>query len=624
MDAPQIADARPPRNGLRRDRTLVLAVLAVAAIAVVSSWFAVDWAKTRILTDEAESQALRWATFLGSDLPDLPAILNGDALSPEAQKTIEGASNAGDIFRYKFFDQNGLIVHASRPEDVGKPNTKWYFVDIVSNGGTFTKIEHEEDFGAVRQVVSEAYVPIMDGHDFAGAVEVYTDVTARADELAELGDIAFFGTVLFLALIGGPLGVLVARVVSRDRSLINKLRRRDEALRIAIADAEKANQAKSAFLAMMSHELRTPLHGILGMAGLMLGAGLSPAQRDYAERIKTSGDGLLTLLNGILDISKIEAGRIELEQTDFRLVRLLESVAGLTESRAQQKGLAFAIDIASSVPPVLSGDPERLRQILFNLVGNAIKFTDTGEIVIRVTDQRAEAGWHQMRFEVTDTGIGLDTDQKGRIFDRFAQADGSTTRKHGGTGLGLAISKDLVRLMDGEIGVESEPGRGSTFWFTVRCREGDAANVEEAIQVDTLPNVSAAFEGRPLRVLVAEDNPVNQVIAAEALKKGGHEVDVVSNGVEAVEAVGANPYDVILMDIFMPEMDGLAATKRIRAMADDAARTPIIALTADAMDGEREKYLAAGMNEYVSKPFDINQLLGTIQRCAHEASTVAA
>ena len=299
------------------------------------------------------------------------------------------------------------------------------------------------------------------------------------------------------------------------------------------------------------------------------------------------------------------------------------------ESRATHKGCDFDVEIAPDVPDVLRGDAGRIRQILFNLVGNAIKFTDSGEIKIRVFQTSSDGDQLAIRFNVSDTGIGLTPDQQKVIFGRFSQADSSTTRKFGGTGLGLAICKDMVEALGGSIGVNSSPGKGSTFWFNVPCQTGIAANIDERLLISTPVRkvakknpqaslqVNASVENSVgLRILLAEDNPVNQLIAVETLKSAGHDVVVVSNDVEAIQAVTSQPYDVVLMDIFMPEMDGIAATKAIRNLTGAISEIPIIALTADAMEGEREKYLAAGMNDYITKPFDEAQLFGTIERHA--------
>ena len=403
--------------------------------------------------------------------------------------------------------------------------------------------------------------------------------------------------------------------------MLRNRERKEEEMRLAKEAADSANLMKSEFLATMSHELRTPMHGILGTIGLMLGADLSPAHRKHIDTIKQSGDALLHLLNSILDLSKIEAGRLVLEEVKFRLGPLLDSVDELMGSRARQKGLGFDIKLEPDIPEALKGDPDRTRQILINLVGNAIKFTEVGAITVHLSQTPLDEHRSEIRFEVSDSGIGLDDEQQHRIFDRFAQADGSTTRKFGGTGLGLAISKELALLMGGSIGVRSNPDRGCSFWFTARYDIGVAANTDDQAQARRSDEPTETTKSRPLRILVAEDNPVNQLIAAETLESASHHVDVVSNGVEALEAVKAYPYDLILMDISMPEMDGLIATKRIRQIPGEASRIPIIALTADAMSGDREKYLSAGMDDYLSKPFETNELFKTIKRCVDRAQT---
>lgn len=420
----------------------------------------------------------------------------------------------------------------------------------------------------------------------------------------------------FLGYMGGfiLLAVGLVRWMPSVQRLTEEISQRKEA-EIVASQAVEANSAKSQFLATMSHELRTPIHGILGTAGLLLGTDLEPLQRKYADTIKRSGDALLSTINSILDLSKIEAGNLQLEKVNFRIRHVLDSVSGLLASRATEKGLALDINVATNVPEVLLGDEERIRQVLFNLVGNSIKFTENGGISIGVSCSSSEVGGLKIRFEISDTGIGLEADQVTHIFDRFAQADGSTTRKYGGTGLGLAISKELAEAMGGQIGVISDPGQGATFWFSIRCELGDAQKISKQLHTQHTGRGSGEAGNRQLRILVAEDNPVNQLIATHTLENGGYHVDVVSNGLEAVVAVDNYPYDVVLMDIFMPEMDGLTATKKIREMLGEVSKIPIIAVTADAMAGEREKYLAAGLTDYISKPFNEDQLFGAITRC---------
>ncbi len=388
--------------------------------------------------------------------------------------------------------------------------------------------------------------------------------------------------------------------------------------------AQAASIAKSEFLAIASHELRTPMNGVLGAAGLLLATDLSDEQQHRVEIIKQSGESLLELLNDILDIAKIESGRIEIERSHFDLRGLMTGVAALMQLRARQKGLGYECCFAADVPAVLVGDLARLRQILINLVGNAIKFTAVGEIRISVSQTTIDQTSSLLRFEITDTGLGIDERAQPRVFEKFTQADASTTRKFGGTGLGLAICRNLVELQGGEIGVDSVLGEGSTFWFTVICGIGDRSEIVDRQAADASTDARALADCPPLRILLAEDNQINQEIAKDTLAKRGHRVDVVWNGIQALEAVQKVAYDVVLMDIRMPEMDGPTATRKIRELTGDMSKVPIIALTANAMVGDSEKFLAAGMNGYVSKPFDPNRLFATIADCVQMAPVSAA
>jgi len=386
-------------------------------------------------------------------------------------------------------------------------------------------------------------------------------------------------------------------------------------LRAAKSSAEAANNAKSDFLATMSHELRTPLNGILGMAEVLLQEHLDGKARQQIEVVRDCGNTLLVLLDDILDLSKIEAGKVELENLDFEVEQLLRSVEMIWSPRMKDKGLQFSIDVDPTVPAVLRTDPSRLRQLLFNYLSNAVKFTDQGEITLRLKLDAVPDGALMLYCEVEDSGIGIDEVAQQRLFTKFTQADSSTTRNYGGSGLGLAICKELATLMGGTVGVRSKLGKGSVFWLSVACEEGNPNRVASHLwRTESAANGEAAAE-RKLQILLAEDNKINQTVLRSILERSGHTVYIVENGVEAVRVVRDRSFDVILMDVQMPEMDGVSATQWIREMDGNLARIPIIAVTANAMAGDRERYLAVGMDDYVSKPVDPFELYDAISRC---------
>jgi signal transduction histidine kinase/CheY-like chemotaxis protein len=451
-------------------------------------------------------------------------------------------------------------------------------------------------------------------------------VLRSADDIAVVRSAPWWTPGRLLAVLGSMAALLLAVLawvgvlrhkVALQTAVIRKKLQQEETLKRA---AEEANRAKSEFLANMSHEIRTPLNGILGFAELMAEGELSDTQREHNEAVRASAENLLAVINNILDFSRVEAGRIDLESLDFSVRKCVKAAVVSVEPLLAEKGLASSIQVGDDVPDTVCGDPHRLRQVLLNLLGNAVKFTVAGGITVRVSlapeQGAATAGSNgtpaprQIQFAVSDTGIGVPESQRELIFQPFRQADGSVTRRFGGTGLGLAISRKLVVMMGGRIWLESAEGQGSTLCFTVPLPPGKTAaeNVErDAAAKSSLPAEQPRRQS--LSILVAEDNVVNQLLMRSLLEKRGHRVTVVANGTAALVAWRQERFDCILMDIQMPEMDGYEATRRIRAEeSGKGAHIPIIALTAYAMKGDREKCLQAGLDAYVSKPIETASL----------------
>jgi signal transduction histidine kinase/DNA-binding response OmpR family regulator len=451
------------------------------------------------------------------------------------------------------------------------------------------------------------------GQRMAGMDRTYARVNGElaglAQQVAEIQNRQFVDQITaaehlrkFEYLIGGLIVLMVGGVTFYGHKIVQKVRADElelERYAISLAQARDAataaSKAKSDFLAVMSHEIRNPLTAVLGMADLLAPLELPERARGYVQAIGTSGRHLLAIVNNLLDLSRIEAGALALERIDFPLDGILEQVRSLMAPQAAERGLGLSIEADASAPPVVRGDPTRLTQVLLNLVGNAIKFTPKGGVRVKVTSRPVEEDQSRFRFEVHDNGIGIPPDKQSALFVAFSQVESRTARVYGGTGLGLAISKHLVEAMGGTIGVESAPYRGSVFWFEIPLEVGSREAVVEKVPLGSAP-------ASPLRVLIVEDVRVNRELLGEMLSRQGHEAAFAAHGADAVMLVARERFDVVLMDIQMPVMDGLEATRRIRDLDPPAGDVPVVGLTANVMEEERRRYLEAGMNTCLPKP----------------------
>ncbi|MDZ7773526.1 MAG: ATP-binding protein [Balneolaceae bacterium] len=421
---------------------------------------------------------------------------------------------------------------------------------------------------------------------------------------------SYWNQLYFLVFISCMLGLALTFMVRRQRKSTQALERaRDE--------AEKAARIKSDFLAMMSHEIRTPLNAVIGMSDLIMETELDDEQEEYVRTIKIGGENLLSIINDVLDYSKMESGRMEIEEESFDLSELVQDVFDLFKLEAAEKDLNTAWQIAPDVPSQIVTDKVRLRQVLLNLIGNALKFTEEGEVQLNVENCGQKGPGQCIRFAVSDTGIGISEEKQKELFQSFSQVDSSRTRSHGGTGLGLAICRSIVEMMGGEVDVDSREGEGSTFYFHIMVDAEEKPRTMVNGANNTGSEMPAGEAGLPVdsSILVVEDNRINQLVTQKMLEKLGYQADVASNGLEAVEAVGRKHYELVFMDLQMPEMDGFESTARIRSMLNgEGNRTRIIAMTADTQPLVREKCLQSGMDDYLSKPVQMNDLRQVVDK----------